>query len=141
MHIVRLVLRSTAYHNRKPSLSSARLARNFSSEWKPVETQGRVLGSRFNCLTLSRTSAVCSCSFGYAAPLRSFKNARLFSTGNKGEPPEDDPEGKDDGPLFSSQLPATVAVPEVWPQVPVIAINRNPVFPRFIKLIEVNLYH
>ncbi|XP_029055598.1 lon protease homolog, mitochondrial [Osmia bicornis bicornis] len=33
-------------------------------------------------------------------------------------------------------LPATVVVPEVWPHVPVIAINRNPVFPRFIKLIE-----
>ncbi|RVE40976.1 hypothetical protein evm_014374 [Chilo suppressalis] len=30
------------------------------------------------------------------------------------------------------------AVPEVWPQVPVIAINRNPVFPRFIKLIEIS---
>ncbi|KAI4458075.1 lon protease [Holotrichia oblita] len=38
---------------------------------------------------------------------------------------------------FNSQLPATVAVPEVWPHVPVIAINRNIVFPRFLKLIEV----
>ncbi|XP_014247529.1 lon protease homolog, mitochondrial-like [Cimex lectularius] len=35
-------------------------------------------------------------------------------------------------------LPASVVVPEVWPQVPLIAINRNPVFPRFIKLIEVS---
>lgn len=38
---------------------------------------------------------------------------------------------------YSTQLPATVAVPEVWPHLPVIAINRNIVFPRFIKLIEV----
>ncbi|XP_049820710.1 lon protease homolog, mitochondrial isoform X2 [Aethina tumida] len=37
---------------------------------------------------------------------------------------------------FNPQLPATVAVPDVWPHVPVIAINRNIVFPRFIKLIE-----
>lgn len=37
---------------------------------------------------------------------------------------------------FNPQLPATVAVPEVWPHVPVIAINKNIVFPRFIKLIE-----
>ncbi|CAK9804484.1 Lon protease homolog, mitochondrial [Anthophora plagiata] len=37
-----------------------------------------------------------------------------------------------------ASLPATVVVPEVWPHVPVIAINRNPVFPRFIKLIELN---
>lgn len=35
-----------------------------------------------------------------------------------------------------AQLPATVVVPEVWPHVPVIAVNRNIVFPRFIKLIE-----
>lgn len=38
---------------------------------------------------------------------------------------------------FNTQLPATLAVPEVWPHVPVIAISRNIVFPRFIKLIEV----
>ncbi|XP_017885289.1 lon protease homolog, mitochondrial isoform X2 [Ceratina calcarata] len=37
-----------------------------------------------------------------------------------------------------ASLPATVVVPEVWPHVPVIAINRNPVFPRFIKLIELS---
>lgn len=35
-------------------------------------------------------------------------------------------------------LPATMTVPEIWPNVPVIAINRNPVFPRFIKIIEVS---
>jgi Lon-like ATP-dependent protease len=33
---------------------------------------------------------------------------------------------------------APMTVPEVWPQVPVIAINRNPVFPRFIKIIEIS---
>ena len=31
-----------------------------------------------------------------------------------------------------------MTVPEVWPQVPVIAVKRNPVFPRFIKMIEVS---
>lgn len=35
-------------------------------------------------------------------------------------------------------LPATVAVPEVWPHLPVIATRRNPVFPRFMKIIEVS---
>ena len=33
---------------------------------------------------------------------------------------------------------AAVTVPEEWPKVPVIAITRNPVFPRFIKIIEVS---
>lgn len=39
---------------------------------------------------------------------------------------------------YPASLPATVVVPEVWPHLPVIAINRNPVFPRFIKLIEIS---
>lgn len=54
-----------------------------------------------------------------------------------------DPE-EDDGPLvepepvpFTNQLPATVAIPEVWPHLPVIAAKRNPVFPRFMKILEV----
>lgn len=46
--------------------------------------------------------------------------------------------GDQGGPVIHS-LPATMTVPETWPNVPVIAINRNPVFPRFIKIIEVIL--
>lgn len=58
-----------------------------------------------------------------------------FSTSSSGSSGGDESGGgKEDD--FNSQLPATVAVPEVWPHVPVIAINRNIVFPRFIKLIE-----
>ncbi|XP_012261810.2 lon protease homolog, mitochondrial isoform X2 [Athalia rosae] len=65
---------------------------------------------------------------------------REFSSSNKSgdrDPPtnESEPELSED---FPTALPATVVVPEVWPQLPVIAINRNPVFPRFIKLIELS---
>lgn len=49
----------------------------------------------------------------------------------------DDPLDHPDMP--ASQLPATVAIPEVWPHLPVIATRRNPVFPRFMKIIEVRL--
>lgn len=42
----------------------------------------------------------------------------------------------DNIPIVHS-LPATVVIPEHWPHVPLIAVNRNPVFPRFIKLLEV----
>ncbi|XP_076179480.1 lon protease homolog, mitochondrial isoform X2 [Ptiloglossa arizonensis] len=51
-----------------------------------------------------------------------------------------DPPSESDGDQMEdpASLPATVVVPEVWPHVPVIAINRNPVFPRFIKLIEIS---
>lgn len=63
--------------------------------------------------------------------------ARTFATKKSGnEPPgEDDIDPPED---YTASLPATVVVPEVWPNVPLIAINRNPVFPRFIKLIELS---
>ncbi|XP_046622746.1 lon protease homolog, mitochondrial isoform X1 [Neodiprion virginianus] len=64
---------------------------------------------------------------------------RGFSSKKSGDkdPPSNgsEPELPDD---YAAALPATVVVPEVWPHLPVIAINRNPVFPRFIKLIELS---
>ncbi|XP_034110515.1 lon protease homolog, mitochondrial isoform X1 [Drosophila albomicans] len=36
------------------------------------------------------------------------------------------------------QLPATVAVPDVWPHVPMLAMRRHPLFPRFMKIVEVS---
>ena len=34
-------------------------------------------------------------------------------------------------------VPAAQSVPEQWPIVPVIAVNKHPVFPKFIKIVEV----
>ena len=34
-------------------------------------------------------------------------------------------------------VPSTVTVPDVWPILPIIAVNRHPVFPKFIKIIEI----
>lgn len=53
--------------------------------------------------------------------------------------PEDDPtESTVPEDVYHHHLPATVAIPEVWPHVPVIATRRNPVFPRFMKILEVH---
>lgn len=41
------------------------------------------------------------------------------------------------GPQMTALTP--MMVPEVFPNVPLIAVSRNPVFPRFIKIIEVRL--
>uniref|UniRef100_A0A1B6G104 Lon protease homolog, mitochondrial n=1 Tax=Cuerna arida TaxID=1464854 RepID=A0A1B6G104_9HEMI len=57
---------------------------------------------------------------------------------------DDDTKGNDESPTAGDDfavhqsLPATVVVPEVWPHVPLIAVNRNPLFPRFIKLIDIS---
>lgn len=47
--------------------------------------------------------------------------------------------GNGGGPYNGAQMTALtpMMVPEVFPNVPLIAVNRNPVFPRFIKIIEV----
>lgn len=42
-----------------------------------------------------------------------------------------------DGPQMTALTP--MMVPEVFPNVPLIAVSRNPVFPRFIKIIEVRM--
>ena len=42
--------------------------------------------------------------------------------------------GGGDGP----PVPATQTVPDHWPVVPVLAVNRHPVFPKFIKIVEVS---
>ncbi|XP_017034496.1 lon protease homolog, mitochondrial isoform X2 [Drosophila kikkawai] len=38
----------------------------------------------------------------------------------------------------NSQLPATLVVPDVWPHVPLLAMGKNPLFPRFMKIVEVS---
>ncbi|KAM8889006.1 lon protease homolog, mitochondrial isoform 1-T1 [Synchiropus picturatus] len=47
--------------------------------------------------------------------------------------------GGDGGASYGPQMTALtpMMVPEVFPNVPLIAVSRNPVFPRFIKIIEV----
>lgn len=64
-----------------------------------------------------------------------------FSTKGKGEEEADaiEVEAEAEGPpeFIHTHLPATVAIPEVWPYLPCIATSRNPVFPRFMKILEV----
>lgn len=45
---------------------------------------------------------------------------------------------EDGTPEVDNNLPATVAIPEVWPHLPLLATKRNPVFPRFMKILEVS---
>ncbi|XP_059062035.1 lon protease homolog, mitochondrial-like [Achroia grisella] len=140
MHTASRLARSSLFQNVKLKNLSVRLSRNITkvaSHIKPVELEERVLRSGHGLYGV-RYSRSCCYNDIYSPTSRQVASTRFYSTGNKNDPPEGDPESKDETPLFSSQLPATVAVPEVWPQVPVIAINRNPVFPRFIKLIEIS---
>ena len=74
-------------------------------------------------------------------------SGRFFSTSRLGNDGSGDDEGiqqrqgtgrENSDEHSKHSLPATVVVPEVWPHLPLLAVSRNPVFPRFIKLIEVS---
>lgn len=57
--------------------------------------------------------------------------------GDSGGESEGEMEMPAPGFAMETTLPALQTVPEVWPKVPVIAVRRHPVFPRFTKIIEV----
>lgn len=64
------------------------------------------------------------------------------------ENPGDGEEGGDNPAWQGSQyLPTPLTVPDYFPRVPVLAVNRNPVFPKFSKMLEVcsgfcwNMWH
>uniref|UniRef100_A0A8C6VVP5 Lon protease homolog, mitochondrial n=1 Tax=Nothobranchius furzeri TaxID=105023 RepID=A0A8C6VVP5_NOTFU len=57
------------------------------------------------------------------------------SAGSGGEESGGDDEAPYSGPQMTALTP--MMVPDVFPNVPLIAVSRNPVFPRFIKIIEV----
>lgn len=70
-------------------------------------------------------------------------HAKFFSTKGKGDEEADaievETEVESPADFIHTHLPATVAIPEVWPYLPCIATSRNPVFPRFMKILEVSL--
>uniref|UniRef100_A0A3P9ITX6 Lon protease homolog, mitochondrial n=1 Tax=Oryzias latipes TaxID=8090 RepID=A0A3P9ITX6_ORYLA len=81
----------------------------------------------------------------FTTPVRRFGN-RASGAGFSGEDGGDEAgsgaeeSGGDGGSAYSGpQMTALtpMMVPEVFPNVPLIAVSRNPVFPRFIKIIEV----
>lgn len=74
--------------------------------------------------------------------LNLFNQKHLFSTKKEDDVEEIEIEAdaapENPSEFIHTHLPATVAVPEVYPYLPCIATTRNPVFPRFMKILEVS---
>ena len=45
---------------------------------------------------------------------------------------------EDEDPNLGALAPITI--PDVLPEIPVLAVSRNPLFPRFVKMVEVSTY-
>uniref|UniRef100_A0A336LJN4 Lon protease homolog, mitochondrial n=3 Tax=Culicoides sonorensis TaxID=179676 RepID=A0A336LJN4_CULSO len=74
----------------------------------------------------------------YSRACVNYNTNRLFCSNRKTDSDDEIPGGFINEDVNQHhQLPATVAIPEVWPHVPVIAVKRNPLFPRFMKVLEV----
>lgn len=125
--MIRIMLSSRLLTPFKKSIPLRLISRKFCTPNYPAEKikLGRYITSRALINQTSRSSAC----FNY-------NNKRLFCSQRKSDE-EDDPESSLNENLYQNHLPATVAIPEVWPHVPVIAMKRNPVFPRFMKILEV----
>lgn len=89
----------------------------------------------------SRQKYVNQHSLGIRPAPISIYQKHFFSTKKNDEEAETiEVEAEAAAPEFlHTHLPATVAIPEVWPYLPCIATSRNPVFPRFMKILEVSL--
>lgn len=66
--------------------------------------------------------------------------------GENGEEESEEGEGSEkegdiiQGSLHQQYALAPVAIPDIFPEVPVLPISRNPIFPKFVKLLEVSGY-
>ena len=111
----------------------------------------RVLAFYTRTLCLSRTGSTALtdsvldhvCDSGHSSESSSGDDGE-DDGGNKSDEPEVVIEDKTGTPPDPSQgALAQVVVPDVFPEVPLLPVHRNPVFPRFVKMLEVtenNMY-
>ncbi|GAB6032448.1 Lon protease mitochondrial [Chamberlinius hualienensis] len=137
-----LIFNSVTLMHKNGILTDKNGIRGFYADW---EVSGRSTFHMLNTSTLSRSyNPLSNLNRGFCSKndddqgddSKKPTNDNKSSNENEGGGNEDaySPEAF---PGPSTILPATLVVPETWPFVPVIAINRNPVFPKFIKIVEV----
>lgn len=146
-----MVSKNTAYSNancnltfspifgsgKLPGLNASKHGRVFSLKQGSCKLQHITVTSSHNFLFLRAYSSSPSDGSGK-------KVDGAASSGGDGEESDDgsDSETEASGEkitAFQQSISALspLTVPEEWPQVPVIAVKRHPVFPHFIKMIEV----
>ncbi|XP_023224137.1 lon protease homolog, mitochondrial-like [Centruroides sculpturatus] len=106
------------------------LSRNLNFSIKPIASDYST--DKYLLTNVYRLNSYYSC-----------QNVRYYCS-KKDEDKQDNPtestngEKKELSNVSSVNALSAITVPEVWPVVPVIAVNRNPVFPQFIKVLEIS---
>jgi len=123
-----------------PKLLAKRLPNYFLSVRSISSTRFRSLPTNLSSRSSSAAAAVflkpkpfqCSLpQLKYHSPNLTSHSRYYSSNPSDGDEPIFDPED----PMAA--VPSTVTVPDVWPILPIVAVNRHPVFPKFIKIIEI----
>lgn len=139
-------------YNFRKMLRITKATRNFAqvlnlsrNNYKRCYSISSSVQSSFNRKHVSHVST----NFNQLYPMRQssplhlnlFNQKHLFSTKKNDDVEEieieTDAAPENPSEFIHTHLPATVAVPEVYPYLPCIATTRNPVFPRFMKILEV----
>uniref|UniRef100_A0A1X7TR28 Lon N-terminal domain-containing protein n=1 Tax=Amphimedon queenslandica TaxID=400682 RepID=A0A1X7TR28_AMPQE len=75
--------------------------------------------------------------------VRTLHTGYIYSSSSESSDGSDDPKTNDDeGSLDEvdlgslSRAIATISIPDTLPEVPLLVLNRNPMFPRFVKMVE-----
>ncbi|XP_019856519.1 PREDICTED: lon protease homolog, mitochondrial-like [Amphimedon queenslandica] len=77
--------------------------------------------------------------------VRTLHTGYIYSSSSESSDRSDDPKTNDDegsldevdlGSLSLSRAIATISIPDTLPEVPLLVLNRNPMFPRFVKMVE-----
>ncbi|XP_028619310.1 lon protease homolog, mitochondrial [Grammomys surdaster] len=106
-------------------------------------TGGRVPSASGSWLRRGCRACDTSAPWGGRVPAGGGQWRGLWDAGSRGGSDETSEGGAEDGATASSgegpvvTALAPMTVPDVFPHLPLIAITRNPVFPRFIKIVEV----
>lgn len=124
----RISIESAVNNTRSYSVCRPLCVSNISPIFKQISSKQTIYNLKRDCIQ----------DFINVRNIRSFSQ-KSTSSGDDGESTGPDDTAAGDGEYLMRQaLPATVVVPEIWPHVPLIAVNRNPLFPRFIKFIDVS---
>ena len=83
--------------------------------------------------------------------IRQFHSSlKLLDEQKSDDPPDDKKPNENNNDSYNPQVPlvmpsmtqlAPIQVPDFFPKVPLVVISRNPLFPRFIKMIEVTIFN
>ena len=127
------------------SISLLRLERGLVHRSCPRLFSARSLSPRLSLVPqCSRLPASCE---GPASARRGRLGWSHYSTSSSGggeeereeESGEEKGEEEEDGSGVHQQFAlAPVSIPDVFPEVPVLPISRNPIFPKFVKMLEVS---